>query len=149
SRRRGALHRLRGPARSLGADSRLDFGSERRVLAQVVAHVLAPLAEALVAIRHPGPALIQDPVLERCVDKRALARDAFVEEDVELGGAERWRDLVLHHFDLHSGADRIEAGLDDLDLADVETDRPVELEVAPWGLCLGISKHDPDLLAQL
>src|SRR6266851_10227711 len=78
---------------------------EGRVLAQVVAHVLASLPEALIAIRHPRAALVEDRVLEGCVDERALTRDTLVEEDVELRGPERRRDLVLDHLHLDAGAD--------------------------------------------
>src|SRR5207247_1448484 len=104
-------------------DLGFDLARQRRVLAQVVAHVLASLPEALIAIRHPRAALVEDRVLQRRVDERALARDAFVEQDVELRGSERWRDLVLDHLDLDSGADRVEPVLDHFDLADVEPDR--------------------------
>src|SRR5438067_3718200 len=114
--------------RSLLAHPGFDLGGQGRVLAQVVADVIATLAEAVVAVRHPGAALIEDAVLDRGVDQRALTRDAFVEQDVELGGPERRRDLVLDHLDLHPVADRIEAVLDDLDLADVEPHRRVELQ---------------------
>src|SRR2546425_11743153 len=146
---RSPLHHLRGPARGLGADRGLDLGRKRRVLAQVVAHVLATLTETLIAIRHPRPALLQDPVLKRGVDERALTRDALVEQDVELGRAERRRDLVLHHLDLHPGSNRVEARLDHLDLADVEAHRRAELEGAAARLRLRVAEHDPDLLAQL
>src|SRR5207244_11870387 len=122
---------------------------QARVLAQVVAHVLPALAEALVAVRHPGPALLEDPILDRGVDQRALARDALVEEDVELRRAERRRDLVLDDLDLHSRPDRVEAVLDHLDLADVESDRGVELQGPAAGLRLRVAEHDPDLLAEL
>src|SRR4029077_12852996 len=98
-----------------------------------VANVLATLAETVIAVRHPGPALLEDAVLERGIDERAFPRDAFVEEDVELGRPERRRDLVLEHLDLDAGAHRVEPRLDDLDLADVQPDRRVELEgAAAW-----------------
>src|SRR6185312_4512953 len=56
----------------------LDLGGQRRVLAKVVANVVATLTETLVPERHPRPALLEDPVLDRGVDQRPLARDAFV-----------------------------------------------------------------------
>src|SRR5487761_403914 len=84
----------RRPAGCLLPDPRLHLGGKRRVLTEIVADVFPALAQALVAVGHPGPALLENPVLDRRIDQRALARDPFVEEDVELGGPERWGDLV-------------------------------------------------------
>src|SRR5438552_14837255 len=126
-----------------------DLGREGRVLAQVIADVVSALAEALIAVGHPGPALVKDPVLDRGVDQRSLARDAFVEKNVELSRSERRRHLVLDHLDLHSVSDRIEAVLDDLDLADVQANGRVELQRPAAGLGLGVAEHDPNLLSQL
>src|SRR5438132_2550126 len=136
-------------AGSLLANPGLDLRRKGRVLAQVVADVISTLAETLVAVRHPRPALVEDPVFNRRVDQRSLARDAFIEEDAELGGPKRRRDLVLDDLDLHPVPDRIEPVLDDFDLADVQAYRGVELQGPTPGLCLGVAEHDPDLLPQL
>src|ERR1700694_5343067 len=103
-----------GAARGFLPDLRLNLGGKGRVLAKVVAHVLAVLAKTLVAVGHPGPALLEDHVLERGVDERALARDALVEQDVELRRAEGRRHLVLDHLHLHPCTYRVEPGFDDL-----------------------------------
>src|SRR5581483_4221644 len=128
-------HRGGGPERrrlagGLFADALLDLAGQRRVLAEEVAHVFATLAEPHVSEGHPGAALLDDTVLDRGVDERALPRDALVEQDVELGRAEGRRHLVLDDLHLGPGANRVEAALDGLDLPDVEPDRVVELERA-------------------
>src|SRR5260370_35131705 len=102
----------------------------RRVLAQVVADVLSTLAQPLVAVRHPGAALLQHAVFDRGVDQRAFARDALVEEDVEFGRTERRCDLVLHHLYLDPSPYPIEAGLDHLHPSDADAPRRAELECA-------------------
>ena len=83
------------------------------------------------------------------IEQIARARDAFAVHHVELGFAERRRDLVLH--DLHAGAaaDDDVAVLDAGDAADVDADRRVELQRAAAGRGFRIAEHDADLLAQL
>ncbi len=75
--------------------------------------------------------------------------DSLAEHDVELGDAERRRDLVLDDLDPDAVADRLRADLDRLDAPDVEPDAGVELEGAAAGRDLGVAEHDADLLAQL
>src|SRR5919204_1062307 len=160
ARRGGALELLRGTGRSpdrpaylqrrcagagLLPHLALDLRGEARVLPQVVADVLATLSQALVAVGHPRPALLEDRVLDRRVDERALARDAFVEKDVELGRAERRSHLVLDDLDLDARAHRVQAVLDHLDLADVEPHRGVELERPAARLRLRVAEHDAAL----
>src|SRR5260370_6962932 len=116
----------------------------RRVLAQVVADVLSTLAQPLVAVRHPGAALLQHAVFDRGVDQRAFARDALVEEDVEFGRTERRCDLVLPHLYLDPSPPRIEAGLDHLALSPVQAPPPVKLERPPPRPVPPVSHHDPD-----
>src|SRR6476660_7647792 len=50
----------RGCSGRLLAHFGLDLSGQCRVLTQVVAHVLAALAQTLVTIGHPGPALLED-----------------------------------------------------------------------------------------
>ena len=76
-------------------------------------------------------------------------RDALAVHHVELGDAERRRDLVLHDLDPDPVADRLRAALDRLDAADVQAHRGVELERAAAGRRLRVAEHDADLLAQL
>ena len=76
------------------------------------------------------PGLLDDLVLQRHVQHRALPRDALAVGDVELGLLERRRHLVLDDLHPHPVADRLGALLERLDAADVEPHRRVELERA-------------------
>ena len=83
------------------------------------------------------------------VEQVAGFGNAFVEHDVELGGAEGRRDFVFD--DAHAGAvaDDFVADFDGLDAAHVEAHGGVELERVAAGGGLGVAEHDADLLAQL
>src|SRR5579872_5499146 len=101
------------------ADLGRDLLEQVGVLAQEVTDVLATLTEAHVSVREPGAALVDDVRIDAHVEHAAGVRDALVVEDVELGGTERWCDLVLDNLDLDAAADDIETLLDRVDLADV------------------------------
>src|SRR5439155_3038148 len=102
------------------------------------------LADALLAEAEPGAGLLHDVLLDRVIEQLALARDALVVEDVELGLAERRSHLVLHHLDARAVADRALAFLERRDAPDVEPHRRVELECAPAGRGFGrVVNHDP------
>src|SRR5207244_12924765 len=103
----------------------LELLGDARVLAQVALDVVAPLAESLVAVGEERARLLDDVVLQREVEDAALGRDAEAVLDVELGLAERRRDLVLHDLAAHPVADRLDALLQRLDAADVEPLRRV------------------------
>src|SRR5437773_4431825 len=75
----------------------LDVGQHLRVVAQMALGVLAPLSDALVLVRVPGARFLDDVVLGGGVEDRAFLGDALPIDDVELGLAERRRELVLHH----------------------------------------------------
>src|ERR1700681_4849547 len=111
--------------------------------------VLAALTDALLAVGVPRARFPDDVALERDVDDGAHLRDSLAVRDVELGQAERRRDLVLHHFHARARADDVLTDLDLLELAHVEPDRGVELERAAARRGLGAAEHDADLLAQL
>ena len=86
------------------------------------------------AKEYQAPLFSTTPPSDAEVEQLALERDALVVEDVELGLAERRRDLVLHHLDPRAVADHLLALLDGGDAADVEAHRGVELErvAAAW-----------------
>ena len=128
---------------------RLDLGGDGRVLAEEVLRGLAALAESRLGEREPRAGLVDDVHRDADVEQAALLGDALAVHHVELGDAERRRDLVLHDLDAHPVADRVRAALDRLDAADVEPDAGVELERAAAGRRLGIAEHHADLLAQL
>src|SRR5262249_11103384 len=101
-------------------DAVLDLLGDLRVFLQERLGGVAPLAQAFLAIGEERARLLDDVVLEAEVDQAALGRDAAAELDVELGLAERRRDLVLDDLDPHAVADRLGAVLERLDAADVE-----------------------------
>ena len=74
-----------------------DLVHQRRVVAQELLGVLPALAQADVAVVEPGAALVDELVLDGQVEQVAFAADAAVVHQVELGLAERRRDLVLDH----------------------------------------------------
>src|SRR5262245_21129924 len=83
-------------------DLALDLLGDVLVLVQVGLRVGAALADALFAVGEERAGLRDDAVLEPEVEDAARCRDALAELDVELGLAERRRDLVLD--DLHADA---------------------------------------------
>src|SRR5262249_49950821 len=87
------------------AHLRLDRRGHVGRLGQEAARVPPALADAVAAEGVPGAGLLEDAVLRGEVDQLALLRDAGAVEDVELGLAERRRDLVLHHLHLGAAAD--------------------------------------------
>ena len=133
----------------LGPDLRLDVGADRGVVAQEALRRFAALAEARLAVGEPRAGLRHDVHRHADVEEPALAADPLAVHDVELGDPERRRDLVLDDLDADAVADRLRAGLDRLDPADVEPHRGVELQGPATGRDLRVPEHDPDLLAEL
>ena len=111
--------------------------------------VLASLAQAKLSIIDPGAALFDDLVLNRQIEEIALAADAVVVHEIELGLLERRGHLVLDDTHLDARADRLFAVLDAGDLADIETDGAIKLEGQAARGRLRIAEHDADLLADL
>src|SRR5438270_10355794 len=124
---------LRAHVEASVAHLRFDLCGDVLVLAEELLGVLAALSDALLAVVDPRTGLVEDRGREPHVEKSALARDALVREDLDLGDAERRRDLVLHDLDLHPAADHHVALLDRLDRPDVDTDRGAELQRAAAG----------------
>ena len=84
---------------------------------------LAALAEPRLVEVEPRAGLRHDVHRDADVEQAAFLGDALAVHHVELGDAERRRDLVLHDLDADPVADRLRAGLDRLDAPDVEADR--------------------------
>ena len=120
-----------------------------RVVLEELLGVLAPLAEPLAAVGEPRAALLDDPLVDGEVEQVARARDALAVHDVELGFAERRRDLVLDDLHARAAADDGVAVLDAGDAADVHAHRRVELQRAAAGRRFRVAEHHADLLAQL
>ena len=80
------------------------------------------------------------PLLAPSLDDLAFVRNALPVHDLELGLAERRRDLVLDHLDARLVADHFFAILDGADAADVEPHRGVELQRVATGGGLGASR---------
>src|SRR6266576_2908907 len=114
----------------VGLDLRQDLLGHVRVLAQKRGCVLAALAEPLVAEAEVRARFRDDLPLEPRVEHRTFPGNARAVDDVELGLLERWRNLVLDHLDANPVAVGLDAFLESLDPADVETDRRIELQGA-------------------
>src|SRR5476649_1119068 len=104
-----------------------DLLEQGSVLAEEIAHVFPALAEPHLTVGEPRAALLDHLGVESHVEHAARVGDALVVHDVELGDAERRRDLVLDNLDLDPVADDIEPLLEGIDLADVHAHRRVEL----------------------
>src|SRR4029077_11834039 len=102
------------------ADAAFDLFGQAGVALQEFFHVLTALAQALVAKAVEGATLAQDAEIGADVHDVADAADALVEHDVELGDAERRRDLVLDDLHAHAVADHVHALLDRLDAPDLQ-----------------------------
>src|SRR6266511_2211011 len=116
-------HRPRCDLANLALDSAGDLG----VAAQVVLRVLASLAEPGVAIGEEGAALADDVEVGGDVEDASLTGNSLVVHDVELGGSEGRRDLVLHDAHACTVADNVCSLLDRVNTADVEANGGVEL----------------------
>src|SRR5207244_2602926 len=97
----------------------------------------------------PGAALVNNLVFDGHVDQIALATDTAVVHQIELGLAERRRDLVLDDPHADARADRLLAFFDAGDLADVEADGAVKLEGQAARGSFRVAEHDADLLPDL
>src|SRR6056297_3005543 len=117
------LHLLRRPwfgggGQQDGPQLGLDVLRHLRVVLEVLAGVVLALADALTAVAVPGPGLVHDAFLDAEVDEFAFAGDPLAIVDIELGGAERRRHLVLDHLDPRLTAHHLVALLDGADAAD-------------------------------
>src|SRR5204862_176174 len=88
-----------------GQEQGLDLLKHGRVLIEVHAGVVAPLADSLALERKPGAALLDDACLCREIDDIAAVADPMTVEDVELDLAEGRSHLVLHDLDAGPVAD--------------------------------------------
>ena len=139
----------RVPSQRLLADQPFDLLRDVGRALEELARVLASLAQPRLAVREEGARLLDQPQLDGQVEQAALLGDALVVHDVELGHAERRRDLVLDHLDLDAAAHDVRALLDGVDPPHVQPHRAVELQRAAAGRGLGVAEHDAHLLAQL
>src|SRR5262245_11882581 len=149
-RRRGfGGGRLRFADTQRGADFGLDLVAHRGVVAERVLSVVASLAQPLALVREPRAGLVDDLVLDADVDQLAEPRYSLAIHDVELGFAERRRDLVFDDFDFSAIPYDVLAVLDLRDAADVEAQCGIELQRAPAGGRFRRSEHYAYLLANL
>src|SRR5918994_5617112 len=111
--------------------------------------VLPPLAEAFVAVREPGAALLDHIVLDADVEQAPLAGDPLSVHHVELHRLERRRYLVLYDLDPGLVAHGVVADLQRPYAPDVQTHAGVELQRPPSRRRLRRAEHDPYLLPQL
>lgn len=103
----------------------------------------------LTLVGEPGTGLADEALIHTHVDQRTFPADALAVENVELGLLERWRDLVLDHFDPGAVTHCIGAVLERLDPPDVQAHRRVELQrLATRGRLRG-AEHHADLVPEL
>src|SRR5512145_1308531 len=99
----------------LGPQRGLDLGGGLAVLLQVRADVFLALADALAVVRVPGAGLLDQVLRDAQLDDLTFARDAGAVHDLELGLAERRRNLVLDDLDARLVADDLFTRLDRAD----------------------------------
>ena len=92
---------------------------------------------------------MDDVALDRHVQQRTFAADAFAVHNVELCHAERRSNLVLDNLDLRVVADDFAAVFELLAAAHVQTHGGVELQRTTAGGGFGVAVHHADFLAQL
>src|SRR5215212_5976665 len=119
------------------------------VLLEELLGVLAALAEPLLAVGEPRPALLDHVVLYPDVEQAALARDPLTVHHVELNRLERRGHLVLYDLDPGLVAHRVGADLQRPDAPDVQAHAGVELQRPPARRRLRRAEHHPDLLPEL
>src|SRR5690348_10893647 len=115
------------------------------MLLERLGRLVAARPEPLARDREPGAALLDEAALAGEIDELVRARDSDAVEDVELGLAERRRELVLHHLHARARADDQIAVLHRADAANVEPHRAVELEGVAARGGLGRAENDADL----
>ena len=131
------------------ADLGFDFVGQLRVVLEQRLDGVAALRQAGVAVAEPGAALLDHFQFDAQVDDLADVRDAFAEDDVELGLLERRGHLVLDDLGAGAVAGGFVAVLDLGDAAHVDAHRGVELQGVAARGGLGVAEEDADLLAEL
>ena len=119
------------------------------VVDEILLGGLATLAQAHILPAEPGTALLDDARLDTHVDEFALAADATAVDDVKLGLAEGWGDLVLDDLDTRLCTQDALAVLDVGQTADVEAHAAVELQRVTAGGRLGIAEQHAQFFPQL
>src|SRR3954468_710781 len=131
------------------ADLLFDRLEDRRVVFQELLDVFAALAETLTAEREPRPALLDDLAIDSEIEQVAFLRNPLAIHHVELGLAERRRDLVLDDLHASAAANNHIAVFDRANAADVDANGRIELERAAARRRFGVAEHDADLFTQL
>src|ERR1035437_911940 len=152
--RRGLLGRLFGRrvgrrryhlGGQLFAHPGFDLVGQLRIRPEQIARVLASLPDSLAVVRVPRAELLDDAVLAGQIDQLAFFGNPRAVQEVDLGLAERRRDLFLHHFDLGPRADHFGRVLDRADSPDVDSHRRIKLERVAAGGRLRIPEHHANL----
>src|SRR5690606_26631424 len=119
------------------------------MLFQVFADIVLALPDASAAIAEPRARLVDDTGFNAQVNDFALAGNTRAVHDVEFGLLERWRNLVLDHFDPGFVADDFVTLLDGANAANVQAYRGIEFERIAAGRGFRIAEHHADLHADL
>src|SRR5699024_1860921 len=106
----------------------LDLDGQVGVVLEELAGGLLALPQLIPRVGEPLTGLPDHAVLDTEVQQTAYTGDAHAVEDVELGLLEGRGHLVLDDLDPGAVADRVGAGLEGLDAADVHAHGGVELE---------------------
>ena len=87
------------------AELLFDFFAKLGVVAQEIACVFPALSDADIAVGEPCAGLCDDFVCNAHIENGTFLRNAFTVDNVELGNAERRRNLVFNDFDARAVSD--------------------------------------------
>lgn len=88
------------------AELLFDFFAKLGVVAQEIACVFPALSDADIAVGEPCAGLCDDFVCNAHIENGTFLRNTFTVDNVELGNAERRRNLVFNDFDARAVSDR-------------------------------------------
>ena len=120
------------------------------MLADIILDVVSALTEAVLVIREPRAALMDNIIFDGEVEYFADLGYALAVHDVELGLLEGRSDFILNYLSPCARADKLVArALELLYLAHIDTYRGIELQRAAARRHLGVAIDNADLFTQL
>lgn len=120
------------------------------MLADIILDIVSALTEAVLVIREPRAALMDNIIFDGEVEYFANLGYALAVHDIELSLFEGRSDLILDYLSPCARADELVAGAFELlYLADIDTDRSIELQRTTAGCDLGVAIDNADLFTQL
>src|SRR3984885_2615671 len=146
---RGRGGRLADRHQQALAQQLVDLVRHCRVVAQVLAHVLLALTDAVALVAVPGAGFVDQVLRHDQFDDLAFTRGALAVQDLEFALAERRGHLVLDYLDAGFRTDDLLALLYRADATDVQAHRGVEFQRVAAGGGLRAAEHYADLHADL